>query len=172
MSVRYVIPRCSQFYTHVTNSIPQNGMQAVMCPFAGRQLTHVFQIVANVFVQLVVLLYLIDNNEQTSWMILMGSGVGVLIEAWKVLIGSSSPLALCSTVVRSPKRLTSVSPRPRRVHDSRTNLISRVHTEITSVGLHTHLFIHPDKHVLSEDEKKTQEYAVIMTAGYLSDLHL
>jgi hypothetical protein len=32
----------------------------------------------------VILLYLIDNNEDTSWMILMGSGMGLLIEAWKV----------------------------------------------------------------------------------------
>jgi len=35
-------------------------------------------------VQVIVLLYLIDNNENTSWMILMGSGIGVVIEAWKV----------------------------------------------------------------------------------------
>ena len=42
------------------------------------------QIVTNVVVQLIILLYLIDNNEQTSWMILMGNGIGVLIEAWKV----------------------------------------------------------------------------------------
>lgn len=42
------------------------------------------QIFTNVFVQVVVLLYLIDNNENTSWMILMGSGIGVVIEAWKV----------------------------------------------------------------------------------------
>ena len=35
-------------------------------------------------VQIIILLYLIDNNEQTSWMILMGSGVSVAIEAWKV----------------------------------------------------------------------------------------
>ena len=41
-------------------------------------------IVTNVFVQIVVLLYLIDNNENTSWMILLGSGMGVLVEAWKV----------------------------------------------------------------------------------------
>lgn len=34
--------------------------------------------------QIVVLLYLIDNNDNTSWMILMGSGMGVIIEAWKV----------------------------------------------------------------------------------------
>ena len=43
-----------------------------------------FQIITNVFVQTVVLLYLIDNNENTSWMILMGSGMGVVVEAWKV----------------------------------------------------------------------------------------
>lgn len=42
------------------------------------------QIITNVFVQLVILLYLIDNNTDTSWMILMGSGMGLLIEAWKV----------------------------------------------------------------------------------------
>ncbi|RDB19820.1 Cleft lip and palate transmembrane protein 1 [Hypsizygus marmoreus] len=41
-------------------------------------------IVTNVFVQLIILLYLIDNNENTSWMILFGSGMGVLIEAWKI----------------------------------------------------------------------------------------
>ena len=44
----------------------------------------VIQIITNVFVQLVILLYLIDNNTDTSWMILMGSGMGLLIEAWKV----------------------------------------------------------------------------------------
>lgn len=49
----------------------------------GREV-HFRQIVTNVFVQVVVLLYLIDNNENTSWMILMGSSVGALIEAWKV----------------------------------------------------------------------------------------
>ena len=43
------------------------------------------QIVTNVVVQLIVLLYLIDNNENTSWMILAGSGMGVVIEAWKVI---------------------------------------------------------------------------------------
>ena len=44
------------------------------------------QIITNVFVQIVILLYLIDNNENTSWMILMGSGMGVVIEAWKVTV--------------------------------------------------------------------------------------
>jgi hypothetical protein len=61
--------------------------------------SHVFfgKIVTNVVVQLIILLYLIDNNENTSWMILMGSGVGVLIEAWKITkavdisVGPSDP---------------------------------------------------------------------------------
>lgn len=48
--------------------------------------TDMKQIVTNVFVQIVVLLYLIDNNDNTSWMILLGSGMGVIIEAWKVCV--------------------------------------------------------------------------------------
>ncbi|KAJ7068734.1 cleft lip and palate associated transmembrane protein [Mycena amicta] len=79
-------------------------------------------IVTNVFVQIVILLYLIDNNDNTSWMILFGSGVGVLIEAWKIT------KAVDIAVVPAPG---SVFP---------------YKLQIT------------DKHVLSEDEKKTQEY--------------
>jgi hypothetical protein len=56
------------------------------------------QIITNVFVQLVILLYLIDNNTDTSWMILMGSGMGVLIEAWKVGLAF-----LCATCSLTPK---------------------------------------------------------------------
>ncbi|PPR02648.1 hypothetical protein CVT24_002131 [Panaeolus cyanescens] len=99
-------------------------------------------IVTNVFVQLVILLYLIDNNENTSWMILMGSGMGVLIEAWKIT------KAVNIKVISSPPG----SLLPFKV-------------EVT------------DKHVLSEDEKKTQEYdqlafryvsyvAIPLLAGY------
>ena len=50
----------------------------------------ILQIVTNVVVQIIILLYLIDNNEQTSWMILASSGIGVLIEAWKVCHENSS----------------------------------------------------------------------------------
>lgn len=41
-------------------------------------------ILSNVFMQLIIFLYLIDNNDRTSWMILFGQGVGIAIEAWKV----------------------------------------------------------------------------------------
>ncbi|KAK6431348.1 hypothetical protein LTR95_012487 [Oleoguttula sp. CCFEE 5521] len=41
-------------------------------------------ILANIFMQTVILLYLLDNNENTSWMILFGQGMGVAIEAWKI----------------------------------------------------------------------------------------
>ncbi|KAK8171233.1 CLPTM1 domain protein [Phyllosticta citrichinensis] len=46
--------------------------------------TSVRTIIANVFMQTVIFLYLMDNNENTSWMILFGQGTGILIEAWKV----------------------------------------------------------------------------------------
>jgi hypothetical protein len=54
-------------------------------PVKGTHVLYFLQIVTNVVVQLIVLLYLIDNNENTSWMILAGSGMGVVIEAWKVI---------------------------------------------------------------------------------------
>lgn len=41
-------------------------------------------ILSNVVMQTVIFLYLLDNNEHTSWMILFGQGVGIAIEAWKI----------------------------------------------------------------------------------------
>jgi len=80
-------------------------------------------IVTNVVVQLIVLLYLIDNSVETSWMILGSQGIGVLIEAWKIT------KAVDINLVETPA-------------GSRLPYWIKV----------------TDKHVLSEDEKKTQEY--------------
>ena len=41
-------------------------------------------ILANVFMQLIIFLYLFDNMDGTSWMILFGQGTGILLEAWKI----------------------------------------------------------------------------------------
>ena len=41
-------------------------------------------ILANVFMQIIIFLYLMDNSDGTSWMILLGQGVGILLEAWKI----------------------------------------------------------------------------------------
>jgi hypothetical protein len=41
-------------------------------------------ILANVFMQTVILLYLIDNSQNTSWMILGQQAIGILIEFWKI----------------------------------------------------------------------------------------
>ncbi|KAL9101914.1 MAG: hypothetical protein Q9163_002880 [Psora crenata] len=41
-------------------------------------------IFANVFMQTVIFLYLMDNSDGTSWMILLGQGMGILLEAWKI----------------------------------------------------------------------------------------
>jgi hypothetical protein len=46
--------------------------------------TSVRTILANVIMQSIIFLYLLDNNENTSWMILFGQGMGIAIEAWKI----------------------------------------------------------------------------------------
>ncbi|KAF2744466.1 cleft lip and palate transmembrane 1 [Sporormia fimetaria CBS 119925] len=46
--------------------------------------TSVRTILANVIMQSIIFLYLLDNNENTSWMILFGQGTGIAIEAWKI----------------------------------------------------------------------------------------
>jgi hypothetical protein len=34
--------------------------------------------------QLIIFLYLVDNSDGTSWMILFGQGMGIVVEAWKI----------------------------------------------------------------------------------------
>ncbi|QSZ30030.1 hypothetical protein DSL72_004548 [Monilinia vaccinii-corymbosi] len=41
-------------------------------------------ILGNVFMQGVIFLYLMDNNENTSWMILFTQGMGIVLEFWKI----------------------------------------------------------------------------------------
>ncbi|RYP79957.1 hypothetical protein DL770_006432 [Monosporascus sp. CRB-9-2] len=41
-------------------------------------------ILANVFMQTVIFLYLVDNSQNTSWMILGSQGIGIFIELWKI----------------------------------------------------------------------------------------
>ncbi|GAA5987805.1 hypothetical protein JCM11641_004935 [Rhodosporidiobolus odoratus] len=79
-------------------------------------------IMTNVFIQTIILLYLIDQSEETNWMILASSGVGLFIEAWKIT------KAVDISIVPCPGR-----PIPYKVSIK-------------------------DKHVLSEEEKKTQEF--------------
>ncbi|CDS03430.1 hypothetical protein LRAMOSA00832 [Lichtheimia ramosa] len=41
-------------------------------------------LLTNIFFQIVIFLYLVDNNQETSWMILISQGIGLMIEVWKV----------------------------------------------------------------------------------------
>jgi hypothetical protein len=85
--------------------------------------TSVRTILANVFMQTVIFLYLMDNNENTSWMILFGQGMGIAIEAWKI------------------------------------TKTANVRVRQTAPGsLIPYTIVLEDKHVLSETEKKTEEY--------------
>lgn len=85
-------------------------------------------ILSNVVMQLIIFLYLLDNNESTSWMILFGQGMGIAIEAWKIT----------KTVdVR-------IRPSPPSSYAHRLGLPYSV--------------VFEDKHQLSETEAQTEEY--------------
>ncbi|KAF2454532.1 CLPTM1 domain-containing protein [Lineolata rhizophorae] len=87
--------------------------------------TSVRTILANVVMQTIIFLYLLDNNENTSWMILFGQGVGIAIEAWKIT------------------KSVNVRVRP---------------TAPGSSWPFPYAVVFEDKHVLSETERKTEEY--------------
>ncbi|KAG8980225.1 hypothetical protein FRB94_011328 [Tulasnella sp. JGI-2019a] len=80
-------------------------------------------ILVNVFVQIITTLYLWDNAEETSWMILFTQVVGVAIEAWKITKAVDIEVAPAGPGSFFPYRL-----------------------------------IITDKHVLNEEEKKTQVF--------------
>ncbi|CDZ97998.1 Transmembrane protein [Phaffia rhodozyma] len=82
-------------------------------------------ILTNCVVQLVTLLYLYDNSQETSWMILLSQGMGLFVEAWKIT------------------KIVDIKLVPRSA-ESQSILPYRLAFE--------------DKKVLSEDERKTQEY--------------
>ena len=89
-------------------------------------------ILANVFMQAVIFLYLLDNNENTSWMILLGQGMGILLEAWKIT--------------------KTVNVRIRPTPSDSTAFPWRYLP---------YTVVFEDKHKLSETEAKTQEYDAI-----------
>ncbi|KAL9052459.1 MAG: hypothetical protein Q9162_005371 [Coniocarpon cinnabarinum] len=89
-------------------------------------------ILANVFMQTIIFLYLLDNNENTSWMIYMTQGMGIVLEAWKVT------------------KTVNVRVRP-TPPDSKAFPWRYL----------PYTVVFEDKHTLSETELKTQEYDAI-----------
>jgi len=85
-------------------------------------------ILSNVVMQSIIFLYLLDNNENTSWMILGGQGIGIAIEAWKIT-------KTVDVRIRQPQ-MGSYSAK---------------------LGL-PYTIVFEDKHKLSETEEKTEEY--------------
>ncbi|SPO25329.1 related to cleft lip and palate transmembrane protein 1 (CLPTM1) [Ustilago trichophora] len=70
-------------------------------------------IMTNIVVQVIITLYLLDNNEDTSWMILAGQAVGVLVECWKLtkavsvsIVGSSTSIVGYKVKVESQHKLS------------------------------------------------------------------
>lgn len=87
-----------------------------------------------------------DNNEKTSWMILFSQGTGLCIEAWKITKAVGQSLSSFSPCVFS--------------NDETDSLRCRVDVAVVpaTVGFLPYTLSITDKHVLSEEELKTQEY--------------
>ena len=89
-------------------------------------------IVANVVSQIIILLYLFDNTEKTSWMILGTQATGVAIESWKLT-------KILKFEIRQSNSLTFLEP------------------SLTS-NTDGYRLVVLDKHVLTAEEKQTQVY--------------
>ncbi|ORY25820.1 cleft lip and palate transmembrane protein 1-domain-containing protein [Naematelia encephala] len=96
-------------------------------------------ILTNCFVQLVILLYLHDSSEETSFMILFGQGIGLLIEAWKITKSKLLRRSKCPAVTL----ISAVADV--RIREAPGTLLG-------------YRLAFEDKKVLSEEEKQTQEY--------------
>ncbi|KAG5367421.1 Cleft lip and palate transmembrane protein 1 [Yarrowia sp. C11] len=88
-------------------------------------------IIANVVMQSIIFLYLMDNNDDTSYMILLTQGMGILVEAWKI-----NKVAVFS-FFEAPK-----AQKNKKI------------TDVLGLGI---LYIQ-DRNELSEIEEKTKEY--------------
>ncbi|KAI9710393.1 MAG: hypothetical protein M1828_002181 [Chrysothrix sp. TS-e1954] len=86
-------------------------------------------ILANVFMQTIILLYLIDNTQTTSWVIFFSQAMGIVLEAWKIT--------------------KTVDVRIRETPADSTSFPWRYLP---------YTIVFEDKHKLSETEQKTQEY--------------
>lgn len=91
-------------------------------------------ILSNVVMQTIIFLYLMDNNENTSWMILFGQGMGIAIEAWKIT-----------------KTVNIRLREPTPAEKAQTGMWG-VYFSLPTV------VVFENKHELSETEEKTEEY--------------
>ena len=68
-------------------------------------------IILNVFFQLVIFLYLMDND--TSWMILISNGIGLVIEIWKIQKAVYVKVSLGCGASNKTRRSVEVSTQPK-----------------------------------------------------------
>lgn len=86
-------------------------------------------ILTNIFVQLIILLYLLDQSQDTSWMILFSQGTSIVIESWKLT--KAVDISLVKRKQGEGKKYLHWLPYRLSIKD---------------------------RYIMSEEEKKTQEY--------------
>ncbi|KAJ9479175.1 Cleft lip and palate transmembrane protein [Pseudozyma hubeiensis] len=95
-------------------------------------------IVTNIVVQLIITLYLLDNNEDTSWMILAGQAVGVVVECWKLTKAVSVSIVRRDGLI--PYRIKVDSKHKLSVEEQKTQEYDRLAFKYVGIGIGPLLF--------------------------------
>ncbi|KAJ1950587.1 hypothetical protein IWQ62_006544, partial [Dispira parvispora] len=98
-------------------------------------------ILSNIVFQMIIFLYLLDNRQGTSWMILFSQGAGLVIEVWKVKKAVDIRV-VSQSVASNTEREVAVADQSR----------------LTAFSLLGYRITIRDKAKLSAEELKTQEY--------------
>ena len=75
--------------------------------------------------QTIILLYLLDNNTETSWMILFGQGMGIVIEAWKITKAVDIELVRAPAGSKLPYMISITGEQKKSAWSLETNLVPR-----------------------------------------------
>ncbi|KAJ1660064.1 hypothetical protein IWQ61_000958 [Dispira simplex] len=98
-------------------------------------------ILSNIVFQVIIFLYLLDNRQGTSWMILFSQGAGLVIEVWKVKKAVDIQVVSQSAISTTEREVVMANQ-----------------SRLTAFTLLGHQITVRDKAKLSAEELKTQEY--------------
>lgn len=119
----------------------------------------------NIVFQIIIFLYLLDNSESTSWMVLLSTGVGVAIEAWKV------KKALNATFVRQANGILPytfvLSTKEKTELEDKTDEYDSMAYQYLSYAAYPLLFAYSIYSIFYEDHKGWYSFLVNTAVGFV-----
>ena len=122
-------------------------------------------ILMNVFMQSIILLYLLDNSEQASYVILFGQGFGIAVEAWKITKSVDVKLVRVQSVI--PYRIRFEEKRKLSETEQATKNYDEIATRwllISSIPL---LALYAIYSILYEEHKGWWSFTINTAVGFV-----